>query len=490
MIVPDDIDDRKDSIDVSLSKMDTLLSSVLPTREDKTITVTAQNLVIEHGCVNQIVTGNVPALIGAKISGPHKMVDGLETKKEKQPDGRVRDVIIKGVPTWPYYSLRRAQADIDNYTLPVFMRECQHDFTGERTELVFQNWRDEIHVITESEFAAIYGTKEIPKRWYKYGFNDFSKTKNAYHANVAGFVTVSSQNEPLPGMFFVFNPMSFEAGTLADNVAERIIKSISGSVRVGASRKGWGEVFSEIYKRANLEQYIADATRLIDEKRKSLSRVIPDLVRPLLQELNYRGFSGSHEQENDALRVYREAYGLPFSPVNPGKSGGLELLNSLMYVDENTEHPFRSGVMGYTRFFLVVPDDKAEKPSALKPDELQDHDLFRYQVSHWRNVPLKIGELGIIEHGAQKMNDDYGQGLQFIFVGGLPEAAPLTKGETITAATPEKARYENLLKESPHQNGLLPHQEMEYWAGRELAQERLKINTSKRDMWGNILEED
>jgi hypothetical protein len=43
MIVPDAIDDRKDTPLISESKMETFLHSVLPTKEEKTIIICAQN---------------------------------------------------------------------------------------------------------------------------------------------------------------------------------------------------------------------------------------------------------------------------------------------------------------------------------------------------------------------------------------------------------------------------------------------------------------
>lgn len=444
LIVPDDIDNSSDSISLSEKKMDTLLSSVLPTREARTLTICAQNLIIEHGCVNRIVTGQVPALINARISGPHKMVEGLETEKVLQPDGRLRDVIIAGVPTWPFYDLERAQNDIDIFTLPVFLRECQHDLTGERTEKVLSNWDDDVHVITKSQFAAIFGTRQIPRRWYKYAGNDWSRTKSAYHANVAGFVAVSGMSERLPGFIFMYDTMSFEANTEADDVGLALLKTISPTVEVGHAQQSWDELVESSLSREGLEKYIHSPTKLLEKRREVLALIIPPYVHKILPEHNYRMFRGSHEQNKNALEIYRSVYGLPFSACNPGEDGGIEWINHYQKVDYERPHPFKPGVMGYSRFFLIVEDDKADFPTSLMPDKLHGSDLARYQFKHWRNRPIKVTESGAIEHGPMKMNDDFGNLLMFLFHDNSVQAAPMTEQERHECQLDARLQMENI----------------------------------------------
>jgi len=471
----DDIDSVNDSIAVSMSKLKQLTSSVIPTQARRHATIDfGQNLILETGVMNQIYNGQSDALAERTVIGVTKTFSYLEYESRLDPeDGKLKHYILPAsVPTWSGVDISQAQKFLHDCGLFTFLAEYQNEFDQDKAELVLKNWDDSVHVITESEFAAIYGTKHIPARWYKYGGNDWSDTKSAYHANVAGFVTVSGQHEPLPGMFFVYNPMSFPAGTEADEVAMRIIESISPQPPV--TGQTWDDLLSDTATRANLERYFSDQTKLIDERRKALAKVIPQYVKPILKRLNVKWFKGSHEEENNALKLYRETYGLNFSPANPGKKGGLELINHLMKVDYDKEHPIKPGVMGFSRFFLIVPDDKARLNPALKPDSLHDHDLFRYQVSHWRNVPIKMTELGIIEHGSQKMNDDYGNWLQFMFYEGAPQAVPMTEEETIVAHTPESARYDTLLAASPYENGLTPDQEMTYVINRDLAKKKAR----------------
>jgi hypothetical protein len=487
----DDVDDVNDSIALSVSKRKTLTSSILPVLAKELSTVKfTQNLISEHSVMNQIHTGQSDALSVRTTIGPTKTFTKFDYQTYlDDEDGLTKHKILStSVPSWKGVDISRAQNFLNNSGLFDFFAEYQNEFDQNKAEKVLRNWDDSVHVITESEFAGVYGTKDIPDRWYKYGGNDWSDTKSAYHANVAGFVTVSSQNEPLPGMTFAFSPMSFEAGTEADEVAMRMIKTISPKAIVNKRQMDWDTLLEDTISRANLERYFTNTTKLIDEKRKVLTRVIPQYVQQILQQKNYRGFKGSHEEENNALKVYRDIYGLPFKGVNPGKKGGLELLNHLMQVDYDAGHPFKKGQKGFSRFFLIVPDNKAPMPKALQPDALHDHDLFRYQVSHWRNVPIKLTNLGVIEHGTQKMNDDFGNWLQFMFFEGMPQAAPLSQRETLVAAEPALG---DLDKQIQATGGLKQQDELKYHVLQAMAKKKIGSGGVRRfSEDGELLRED
>jgi hypothetical protein len=125
-----------------------------------------------------------------------------------------------------------------------------------------------------------------------------------------------------------------------------------------------------------------------------------------------------------------------------------------MMIDWKTPHAFRPDEMGYTRWALVVDDDdfdfegnekphrvvngmKVYKPKpfpeGFKPDELNDEDLFRFQMStrRWREPVLTTSGEAVDQ--LLKVNDDFGQGLQMIYVRNLLESVPLTKEEKFNA---------------------------------------------------------
>lgn len=486
MIVPDDLDTRSDSVLESEQKMDTFLHSVLPTKQPGTITICAQNLVIEHGVFNRIVTGQVPAFATARFSGPHPRV--LNPKTEVQEyNGRQRTVLIGGTPSWPAQTLEQIQEDIDDWTWPVFQREAQHQLQIDKTGLVLSSWEDEIHVITEDEFASVFGVKKIPRAWNKEILHDWAKSKSAYHANVALKVAVSSQNEKLPGCLFIFDPMSFEENTQADDVAIRILESISPTVDVHGIERTWKEILDAELARAHLENFVTNTTALLAARRALLARVIPPLVGPLLRRHNYKRLRMSHEAK-DQRNVYRRVFGLNFTGVNPRKEGGIEFANHYFRVYKDRPHPFKPGVMGWAQMYVVVPNHKKEYPLALRPDELHDHDLLRYQFAHWRHTAPNLTTTGILEHGPEKMNDDMGQALQMGMLNGGLLAEPLTYNEQVEEVIAPELRAQNLLHDGLSLMGrqtMTASQQMSYFLARERAQQQIQRRRQAFDEYGD-----
>lgn len=488
--VPDDIDERDDTVIQAEQKMDKFLHSVLPAKKAGTLFICAQNLVIEHGVVNRIVTGQVPALANARISGPHLRVINLKTEK-REINGRQRDIVLDGEITWPGNdSLDRVQEDIDTYTLPVFLRECNHQLAVDRTGLVLSPWDDAIHVITESEFESVFypngrrkGESLIPAAWNKEIAHDWAQTKSAYHANVVLKLAVSSQNAPLPGCMFLYDPMSFEPNTQADDVAIRILESLAPSVDVHGTQRTWKEILDAELARAHLENFVTNTTALLAARRAILARIIPPLVGPLLRRFNFKRLRMSHEAK-DQRNVYRKVYGLSFSGINPRKLGGLEFAIHYLRVYRERPHPFKPNTMGWSQMYLIAPDSKKDYPVALRPDSLHDHDLVRYQFSHWRHSEPHLTTTGILEHGPEKMNDDFGNCVQQMMVNGGLIAEPLTYNEQIEEVIAPELRLQALLHEGTSLTGrktMTPSQQMSYHLARERAQQQIQKRVQRFD---------
>lgn len=484
--VPDDIDDRSDTPLQSEQKLDKFLHSVLPAKKAGTLFICAQNLVIEHGCINRIVTGEVPALANARISGPHPRVLNLRTE-QRQVNGRQRDFVLSGEVTWPGNdSLERVQEDIDTYTLVVFKRECQHQLIVDKTGLVLSPWDDQIHVITDDEFFQLFGYRSPPPQWNKEILHDWAQTKSAYHANVVLKLAVSSQNEPLPGCLFLYDAMSFEANTQADDVAIRILKSIAPRVEVNGVMKDWDDVLEAEFSRYNLEQYVTNATTLIKARRAVLAKVIPPIVGPLLRRNNIRRLRMSHEAK-DQRNVYRSVYGLPFTGVNPRREGGIEFARHYLRVDTTRKHPFKD-MMGWSQMYVIVPKAKAGLPIALRPDALHDSDLLRYQFSHHRYTEPHLTTTGILERGPMKQDDDFTNALQMGMLNGGLLAEPLNYSEQIEELIPQHSRLETLLQPSTSLMGrrtMSPRDQLGYELAREIAQSKIVPMRQSFDEWGD-----
>lgn len=443
LIVLDDIDDHDDSPAAVEKKLDTISRTILPAGDADTIVLFAQNLIHEDSVLNQIYTRRSDVLADRKVFGPYKSFDDVELEADEVNAGKW--LIRQATPTWEHFDMRAARLFLSRSGRKGFMAEYQHDFNDDKTEYVLKNWRDAVHVITRSQFAMKYGTRTVPSYWAKRGFNDWARTKTARHANVAGFLATSAQNTALPGMTFLYDCMSFEAGTEADDVARRILETLSPTVTVQGRVQTWEAVLRAHVTREGIEGFVTDPTKAIAARRDVLAKVIPALVKPILSAQKMNNFRGSHEQNNGALKVYREVYGLPFVATNPGSDGGLELLNHVMQIDRTKPHPFKpdrlgeDGLyeLGFSRFFLVVEDGMEREPQANNPAALHDSDLARYQLARWRNIPVKLTETGEIERGPMKMLDDFGNGLQMVTHDGLPTAVPLTGDERFDAENPQ-----------------------------------------------------
>lgn len=464
-ILPDDIDTRKDSVVEAERKFQVFTREILPMGQRGTLTLWAQNLISRFSTLFRIWKQQVRVLTNRFVTNPIPAVRDMITKV-RTVNGIVKDIYISGKATWREWSKPgRIQEEIDRYGLPTFLRECQHEVEQDREGLVLQNYDDSVHVISVSQFEWMFGSRALPRYWSKYVYNDWARTKTKYHANVLGTVTVSPQNTRLPGCVFVFNPMSFNAGTAPEDVALRLLESISPTVGKGKKAK-WGELIKSTLDRGGLERFVANTTRLIEERRVLLANVIPKYVDPILRSQNYQVFRCSHER-TDVQRVFANVFGLPFAGTNPGSDGGVDTLNLLQRVDYNEPHPIIPNKAGYTRFFVVVPDDESRptltvdleplrmadgrivwqpKPytESLTPDELQDDDLFRYQCKNWRLRDPYLTAKGEIEGDILKMNDDHGNGLMMLFYDGCVQAVPLTGDERLDAAIPAGYHTEEL----------------------------------------------
>lgn len=434
----DDIDDYNDSPQIALNKANTLGSSVLPTSDVDYFVIGVQNLITEHSVFNRIYTQADMMLAHRVVSGPFPAYENLVTEFR---DGR--DMIVSGESNWPERVTDEVgQRFIDTYGLIRFLAEFQHDFTTSKQGLCFGNYDDDVHVITQSEFNKMFACDGVPRRWWKYQFHDHARTKTAYHANVTGTVAVSSKNEKLPGFIFLYNLMSFPAQTEADDLAVRFLKSLAPEVVVHGRAHKWDELVKTSLDRAGVEAYVSDTTKLLQMRRSTLARIIPPLVGPLLQARNFKAFRMSHEANKGPGKVYRDAYGIPFQPCNPGADGGIELFNHYLKVDYGSAHPFganknRPDGRGFTRVFIIVADRELAYTHDVASERLHDEMLCRFQFKHWRYTTPKLNARGEKEYGPMKMHDDFGNGLMMLFHDNSPQAAPLTAGETINEYVPE-----------------------------------------------------
>jgi hypothetical protein len=265
-------------------------------------------------------------------------------------------------------------------------------------------------------------------------------------------------------MMFIFNPMSFPANAQVEDVAERLLTAIEPTVKVppDGTEVTWADLRREELLRVDALRHTNGALSRIEYERSAIMQLMPKYVEPMLARNRVLGGVNSHERE-DIRDIYNKVYAMKCTAVNPGKFGGIEQLNRDMQVDISMPHPFRPGLMGFSRFFVVVPDDTTVEESRIRyvtradgsiltiyppppfsdstaPELLHDHELFRYQMVNWRVIPAAVTVTGEIIDRPEKANDDFPNALQMCAVLGPLQNTAMTPEEEFEELIPDHIR--------------------------------------------------
>lgn len=446
-IVPDDIDSREDSSVIAESRFRQLTTEILPMRQDNTLVFFAQNLISRFSVMYRIQTGQARVLTNRKPTEPVPAVIDLVTEQQTV-GGIVKDVYVSGKPTWHIWDARRIQDEIDTEGLESFKRECNHEVAQSKEGVIFYNYDDNVHVISESEFAAVFGSVDAWLAWRKKPGNDWARTKTDKHANVAMWLTKSSSDTIRPNFTFLMYPMSFPADTAPEDVAERLISCLSPYAYENVE---WSELRKDVVKRLNADVHTKTIAEKIAYEHGELSKIIPTYTKPLLQRCNVQQGEMSHEQDT-VRKIYAGVYHLSMRAMNPKKHGGVEQINREMRVDYNEPHAFRPDEKGYSQWAMVVPDDKTQQyrevdgkpvyrpkpyPLAFQTKDLVDDDLCRFHLSNFRYRPPILTASGEEIDAPEKIYDDFGNTLQMLYSGNPLQGTSLTSEQRINLLIPQ-----------------------------------------------------
>jgi len=487
LFVPDDIDDRFDSPVISETRYRLLTSEILPMRQANTLTFFAQNLISRFSVMYRMQKGQSRALANRKPTEPIPAVKNLVTE-QRTIDGRIRDVYVAGEPTWQVWNGQRIQDEIDAMTLPVFLTECQHEVEQSKEGQILYNYDDSVHVISESEFKAKVG--DSWKQWRKKPGNDWARTKTDKHANVAGWLMRSPQYSELPNITF-FMPYSFPADSAPEDVAERLLSTLSPyAYETKDGKVSWAELRKELLRRANADLHTKTVGDKLAFERGELGRTIPKYTRPLLQRCNVQQGEMSHEADT-VRKIYSQVYGLGLKGVNPGKHGGIENIINALRVDYESDHPFRPEQKGYTQWFMIAPDDLTRSheldgkivyypkpyPEAMMTNELVDSDLARFQMQNYRHRDPILTASGEVIDEPLKLFDDICNMLMMMYVGNPLTGDSLTIEQQVKILLPEGIE-EALVEAKTGTDKLTAMLDLEFQ--RDIIMERL-VPQSERD---------
>jgi len=257
---------------------------------------------------------------------------------------------------------------------------------------IYKAWSDGVdghHVITWSQFAAIFGEKAIPDHWLgacaqDWGFDpDPCATVWAF---VAGENSPRVHGLPLAGSIFI--PVILTCrGEIPDDVADKI--------------------------------------RMIEADHQWASRI------------QYRVMS--HEASSQQA-TYRRKAGLHFLKWQPDVIGGIGQVQHYLKVRHSERpHPFKPQVMGRPKLYLIVPDDQMENPKGDEGLSLLRAEFRQYkwvdQVVTDRNGSNRIIPYDFFNH--------YMDAVRGMAAKWFTTAAGLTEFEQVEAALPTGLRVEN-----------------------------------------------
>lgn len=447
--VPDDIDAREDSPVIAETRFRLLTTEILPMKQANTLTFFAQNLISRYSVMYRIQMGQARVLTNRKPTQPIPAVRDLKTV-QRTVDGIVKDIVVSGRPTWRVWNLARVQNEIDTMGLPAFERECQHEVEKSKEGVILYNYDDKTHVISESEFAAVYGSTNVWLHWRKKPGNDWARTKTDKHANVAAWLTISDSNTPLPNVTFLMHPMSFPANSAPEDVAERVIGCLSpyayGTVT-------WEQLRKDVLRRLNADQHTRTIAEKIAYEHGELARIVPNYTKPLLQRCNVQQGQMSHEADG-VRKIYSNVYALGMQGTNPKTHGGMDEINRAMRIDYDEVHPFRPDKKGYCQWFMIVPDHgqpyreangkpiyhPRPYPLAVDTSDMVDSDLCRFHFSNARMQPPKLTVEGEKIDQIEKIYDDFYQMLAMLYYGSPLTGTSLTEQQRVKLLIPESTK--------------------------------------------------
>lgn len=391
LIIFDDVDDHKDSPLVVEKKLDTISRSIIPAGGPNTIFLFAQNLIHRNGVLNQIVTQRCGILANRIISGPHPAFSGLQIET-RQTDKGPRNVIVGGEPTWKDFNVGECQRFLNNAGPDAFLAEYQHDFSAIEEGRVIPEYDESVHVITWSQFAKVYGSKQIPSHWMREVGHDIGYTEG--HQSAWTWIATSAMNSKIPSLRFRYRGMVFTAPEVGDM-----------AVAVKARMEAEGETVEMVGR-----------------------------------------WRMSHEKLGER-NTYRQKHEIPFQSCKKGKTDGIPQWRFYLKVDHTHPHPFHadelvngSWRLGRPAWFDVVADDQLINP-------VDDYGLktHRRQTRDWQYAPDRLSITGMSETLPMKLDEDSVDATRMITAEWGPTETELTRAEQHEQQLPDGLKAEQVV---------------------------------------------
>lgn len=428
LIILDDIDDDDDSPEMIMKKERRIAKKILPMGTARTKVVFAQNLIHSNSVLNRMHTRQTDILALRKGDVAIKSFESIEIERG------TRNVIVGGTPTWPHIDMAECQSYLDRSGYEGFMAEYMHDFAGEQHDRVLPEYDDRIlrlHVITWSQYEALYGYRRIPSDWPCDLGLDLGYTTG--HQSAWTFLTKVPEWLPLGGSIMRYRGRTF-TGTGLDQQS------------VAVKRDMWPE----------------------------------EIIQRQLR---------SHEKLGEQITL-NTMHGWHFGACESGKWAGVPQWRHYLVCDQKHPHPFHrdeknpDGLwkLGCPSWFDIVDDDQF-----IQPRDDRGLKTHRDQAFKWKARKNEDTKSGITVEQPMKKDEDSCDSTRMVTAGTSfgPSGPKATMAQKVAAVIPEgyhKAELAARTDISPdvaHMTGQLA----EWFANRQLKAKMPK----PKDSWGQPL---
>lgn len=126
LIIFDDIDSQNDSPKTVEKKAEAIKSAIIPAGSSDCGVAIVQNLIHENSIVAQLADGRADFLLELEVPQIVVAVENLEVEPVPTSAGRHKYKIVGGTATWEGQDLNVCESQINEWGLPTFLREAQH----------------------------------------------------------------------------------------------------------------------------------------------------------------------------------------------------------------------------------------------------------------------------------------------------------------------------------------------------------------------------
>lgn len=447
----DDIDNDDDSFAVSQKKLKKITASVIPTQARRHATIKyGQNLIIKHGTINRIRTGESDALAERTVIGVTNTFVNFEEGIDYQSyidetDGRLRHRILPAArTTWKGVDLAAAQKFLNDSGLDTFLAEYMNRFEHLQQGKVIHAYNEERHVITWSMFEKLTGCRYIPKNWRCELAGDLGYSLQSLSAWT--YRATAPMNSPLAGKKFIYRGKTFNRVSIDDQAielwGEMFPDDATGKRHFEASTDfgAYPELLRMLRLNPRLAPYLVGYEQNPLEKRYDLDKLTYFDIAERLLQTQVSVMMLSHEKSGEQ-KTLSQKYGLPVHKTKDfGAEDGVAAWNYLLRGDYTQPHLFKDDELkpdgtyklGCPELFYIVDDDQLVAP---RDDRgLKTH---RENILAWEYVQEKLTDLGYREARPMKMNSDTCDSERMIHARNWGRPAPLSEKEEIERRLPE-----------------------------------------------------